>query len=190
LPVPSGDRIVPVLNRYLGDVVSRGTRVYASRDWHPAVTSHFKPCGGEWPPHCVQHTPGARFHPELQLPPSTIVISKGDDPLRPGYSAFEGRTVEGTRLVDELRRRGIGRLYVGGLATDYCVRASVLDARRAGFDVTVLLDAVAGIDRWAGDSARALAEMREAGAAITRAEWAFASKPCLSQPGQVATQSS
>jgi len=92
--------------------------------------------------------------------------------------------VEGTRLVDELRQRGTGRLYVGGLATDYCVRASVLDARRAGFDVTVLLDAVAGIYRRAGHSARALAELREAGAAaITRAEWAFAPEACLSQPG-------
>jgi nicotinamidase/pyrazinamidase len=175
LPVPNGDRIVPVLNRYLGDAVSRGMRVYASRDWHPAVTSHFKPYGGEWPPHGVQHTPGARFHPHLQLPPSTIVVSKGDDPRRPGYSAFDGRTVEGSPLVDDLRQRGIDRLYVGGLATDYCVRASVLDARRAGFEVTLLGDAVAGIDVHAGDSDRAIADMREAGAAVsTVAEWAFA----------------
>jgi nicotinamidase/pyrazinamidase len=125
----------------------------------------------------VQHTPGARFHPDLQLPPSTIVISKGDDPRRPGYSAFDGRTLEGTRLIDDLRERDVERLYVGGLATDYCVRASVLDARRAGLEVTVLRDAVAGMDVHAGASDRAIADMREAGAAVTTvAEWACATE--------------
>ena len=183
LPVPHGDRVVPVLNRYLADAVAHGMRIYASRDWHPAVTSHFKPFGGEWPPHCVQHTPGARFHPDLQLPPSTIVISKGDEPRRPGYSAFDGRTMEGKRLIDDLREQGVERLYVGGLATDYCVRASVLDARRAGLEVTVLGDAVAGIDLHAGDSDRAIADMREAGAAVTTAaECAFATEKASAVP--------
>jgi nicotinamidase/pyrazinamidase len=157
---------VPVLNHYLAGAVARGIRIYASRDWHPSVTSHFKPYGGEWPPHCVRHTAGARFHSELRLPPSTIVVSKGDDPARPGYSAFEGRTPDGTSLFDDVRERRIERLYVGGLATDYCVRASVLDARRAGLDVIVLRDAVAGIDVQPGDSDRAIAEMREAGATV------------------------
>jgi nicotinamidase/pyrazinamidase len=166
LPVPHGDRIVPVLNRCIAEAVAGGMPVYASRDWHPAITHHFKPYGGEWPPHCVQDTLGAHFHPKLQLPPSTIVLSKGDDPQRPGYSAFEGRTVDGRSLLDDLRERGVGRLYVGGLATDYCVRASVLDARLAGLEVTVLLDAVAGIDVHHGDSDRAIAQMREAGAVI------------------------
>jgi nicotinamidase/pyrazinamidase len=166
LPVPDGDRVVPVLNRYLADAVERGMRIYASRDWHPSVTTHFKRYGGEWPLHCIQHTAGARFHPQLRLPTSTIVVSKGDDPQRPGYSAFEGRTVDGTSLLDDLRGRGIERLYVGGLATDYCVRASVLDARRAGFEVTVLRDALAGIDVHPGDSDRAITEMREAGAIV------------------------
>ena len=106
LPVPNGHRLVPVLNRYLDDAVERGLPIYASRDWHPAVTGHFKPYGGEWPPHCIQHTDGARFHPALRLPLSTIVISKGDDPQRPGYSAFEGRT-GGTSLLEDLRQRAI-----------------------------------------------------------------------------------
>ncbi len=166
LPVPDGARVVPVLNQYLDEAIAAGISIYASRDWHPAVTSHFKAYGGEWPPHCVQHTSGARFHPELRLPPSAIVVSKGDDPQAPGYSAFDGRTPDGTSLLNDLRQRGIKRLYVGGLATDYCVRASVLDARLAGLEVTLLLDAVAGIDVRPGDSERAIAEMRDAGADV------------------------
>jgi len=89
LPVPHGDRVVPVLNRYVGDAVEHGMPVYASRDWHPAVTRHFKEYGGEWPPHCVQNTDGGRFHADLQLPDSAIVVSKGQDPDKPGYSALE-----------------------------------------------------------------------------------------------------
>jgi len=176
LPVPNGHRLVPVLNRYLDDAVERGLPIYASRDWHPAVTGHFKPYGGEWPPHCIQHTDGARFHPALRLPLSTIVISKGDDPQRPGYSAFEGRT-GGTSLLEDLRQRAIQRLYVCGVATDYCVRVSVLDACRADVEVTILRDAVAGIDVRPGDSDRAILEMANAGADIaTRARWPFASE--------------
>lgn len=164
LAVPEGDRVVPVLNRYLAAARDRGLPIYASRDWHPAVTSHFKPYGGEWPPHCVQRSEGAAFHRDLQLPASTIVISKGDDPARPGYSAFDGRTAGGRPLLEDLRDRRVGHLYVGGLATDYCVRASVLDARRAGLEVTVLRDAIAGIDLHPWDVRGAITEMRDAGA--------------------------
>ena len=88
LPLPNGDRVVPVLNRYISDAAARGMPLYASRDWHPPVTRHFKPYGGEWPPHCVQNTDGANFHPNLQLPASTIVVSKGQQPESPGYSAL------------------------------------------------------------------------------------------------------
>ena len=84
LPMPDGDRVVPALNRYIADAGAQGMPVYASRDWHPAVTNHFKAYRGEWPPHCVQGTDGARFHQDLQLPESTIVISKGQDPHTPG----------------------------------------------------------------------------------------------------------
>ena len=166
LAVPDGDRVVPVLNDYLARACHLGMPIYASRDWHPTVTSHFTAQGGEWPPHCVQFTDGASFHADLRLPPSAVVITKGQDPDSPGYSAFEGLTPDGRTLLADLRRRQIDRLYVGGLATDYCVSQSVLDARRAGFDVTVLSDAIAGVDVRPGDSARALERMREAGAAV------------------------
>jgi nicotinamidase/pyrazinamidase len=166
LAVPNGDRVVPPLNRYIADAVKRGWSVYASRDWHPPVTKHFREYGGQWPPHCVQGTEGAAFHDDLQLPPSVIVISAGDSPDSDGYSAFEGHVPDGTPLVDDLRNRGVRHLYVGGLATDYCVRHSVLDALRAGFDVKVLPDAIAGIDVTAGDSQRAVDEMRAAGAEV------------------------
>jgi nicotinamidase/pyrazinamidase len=167
LAVPQGDRVVTVLNRYVADAIARGWLVYASRDWHPPISRHFRPYGGEWPPHCVQGTDGAAFHGDLRLPSSAIVVSKGQGPDSTGYSALEGRSAEGMSLLDDLRARGVEHLYVGGLATDYCVKYSVLDARRAGFEVTVLTDAIAGVELQAGDSERALEEMRAAGAHIS-----------------------
>jgi nicotinamidase/pyrazinamidase len=164
LPVPNGEQIVSALNRYIADSVAQGVTVYASRDWHPLVTKHFKAYGGLWPAHCVQGTAGARFHPNLRLPPTVIVVTTGDDPEREGYSAFEGHTPEGKPFLADLQERRIHHLYIGGLATDYCVRQSVLDALSAGLQVTVLEDAIAGIDR--DGSARALIEMRKRGAEV------------------------
>ena len=164
LPVPDGDRVIPVLNRAAARFEAEGRPVYASRDWHPPDTSHFREFGGPWPPHCIAGTPGAALHPDLRVPPSAIVVSKGQDRADDGYSAFEGTTAEGRTLADDLRARGVRELYVGGLATDYCVRASVLDARRAGFPVTVLTHGSAGIDP--EGSKRALDEMRQAGASL------------------------
>jgi nicotinamidase/pyrazinamidase len=169
LPVPDGDQVVAPLNGYIAEATVRGFPIYASRDWHPPVTRHFRPYGGQWPPHCVQNTDGASFHNDLQLPASTIVISKGQDPNSPGYSAFEGSTSEGRPLLSDLREHQIGHLYVGGLATDYCVKHSVLDALRFGFRVTVLRDAIAGVDADAGDSMRAIDEMLQTGADIKKA---------------------
>ncbi|HEX5475360.1 MAG TPA: isochorismatase family protein [Vicinamibacterales bacterium] len=166
LPAPGCTRILPALNRALATADARGMPIYATRDWHPAETSHFAAYGGEWPPHCVQDTDGAAFHPDLRLPPDTIVISKGDDPDRPGYSAFDGHAPGGASFLADLRARGIESLYVGGLATDYCVKATVLDARRAGLHVVVLPEAIAAIDAHAGDGERAMAEMKAAGAAF------------------------
>ena len=163
LAVPHSDHVVDVLNRYIDEAVAHGVTIYATRDWHPAVTSHFKPYGGPWPVHCVQGTDGAGFHAGLRLPPTTIVVSKGEDPDSAGYSAFEGRTSEGTPLLTDLHDRGIDHLYIGGLATDYCVKHTALAALAAGLSVTVLTDAIAGVDARPGDSARALAEMREKG---------------------------
>jgi nicotinamidase/pyrazinamidase len=169
LAVPEGDRIVPVLNQYVDLFHRAGLPIYATRDWHPEQTRHFKAYGGVWPPHCVQGTRGAEFHPDLKLPPETIIISKGMDPNEDSYSGFQGRTAEGRPFAEELKARGIEHLYVGGVATDYCVRHTVLDARREGFQVTVLEDAIRGVDLTPGDSERALREMVEAGA--TLAQW-------------------
>lgn len=167
LPAPGGDRIVPAINAYLADARALGIPTYASRDWHPAVTTHFKPYGGEWPPHCVQGSAGAAFHPDLDLPPDAIVISKGEDPERPGYSAFDGRAPDGHPLLTDLRSRAVDALYITGLTTEYCVKQTAVDALRAGLHVTVLTDAIAGIDARPGDVDRALSDMARAGADLT-----------------------
>jgi nicotinamidase/pyrazinamidase len=164
LPVPGGDRVIPVLNRAIERFTAGGRPVYASRDWHPPDTRHFLAFGGPWPSHCVADSIGAQFHPDLRLPHDVTIVSKGQDRTDDGYSAFEGVTGAGRTLAEDLMLQGISSLYVGGLATDYCVRASVLDARRAGLHVTVLTDAVAGIGR--DDTERALDEMRAAGALL------------------------
>ena len=161
LAVPHGDRVIPVLNAVAQKF--SGRPVYASRDWHPPDTRHFQAFGGPWPVHCVAGTPGADLHSNLHLP-NAVIVSKGQDRADDGYSAFEGTTSSGTRLPDDLCARKVRELVVGGLATDYCVRASVLDARRAGFDVTVVTDAIAGIAP--ETTARALEEMQAAGARL------------------------
>ncbi len=166
LAVPEGDRVVPALNEYIARFAAAELPVYASRDWHPARTTHFKEFGGVWPPHCIQGTPGAEFHPDLRLPPGATVLSKGMGEREDAYSAFQATTPEGEPFAERLRRDGVTHLYVGGLATDYCVRASALDARRLGLAVTLLADASRGVDVRPGDSERAVAEMREAGVEI------------------------
>lgn len=170
LAVPSGDRVVPVLNRVIDTLDRRGAPIYASRDWHPSDTNHFRDHGGVWPVHCVAGSPGAAFHPDLRLPPSVIVISKGQAPDAHGYSVFEGQTERGESFGDDLRKRGVRHLYVGGLATDYCVKHSVLDALRSGLEVTVLADAIAGVEVNPGDSTHAIDEMRAAGARFATSE--------------------
>ena len=164
LPVPEGDRVVPVLNEYAARFAAAGRPVFASRDWHPARTRHFQEFGGLWPPHCIQGTPGAEFHPDLRLPPGTAVVSTGTDPEEEGYSAFPSRLPDGTELAEALRAAGVRRVYVGGLATDYCVRATVLDALAAGFEITLLLDASRGVNLQPHDAEAAIEEMVRAGA--------------------------
>jgi len=174
LAVAGGDRVVSAINGYIDEAAAAGMTVYASRDWHPAVTSHFKPYGGPWPVHCVQDTPGAEFHPDLKLPPNVVTVTKGTDPEKPGYSAFDGEVSAGKSFLADLRDRGIDHLYVGGLATDYCVRQSVLGALANKLEVTVLEDAVAGVDR--SDSVHALAEMRQQGADVRTGAGGLAEK--------------
>ena len=166
LAVAEGDEVVPVLNRLAERAGALGLPVYASRDWHPAESVHFVTSGGRWPVHCVAGTEGARLHPDLRLPPNAMIVTKGTANTDDGYSAFEGSVTGRGRLIDDLRARGVTHLIVGGLATDYCVRASVLDARREGLAVTVVGDGVRAVDVEPGDGARALEEMQAAGAAL------------------------
>jgi nicotinamidase/pyrazinamidase len=164
LAVEGGDEVVPLLNEYAKRFRERGYPVYASRDWHPSMTRHFKEFGGLWPPHCVQGTAGAAFHPGLEPPPADTIVTAGDSPNDEGYSAFEGHMADGESFGERLRRDAVTHLFMGGIATDYCVRASALDARRLGFDVTVLVDAVRAVELEPGDADRAIREMVNAGA--------------------------
>jgi nicotinamidase/pyrazinamidase len=168
LPVPAGDQVVPLLNRSAAQFARRGAPVFASRDWHPARTRHFQAGGGPWPPHCVQDTVGAQFHPDLRLPPATTIVSKGMDPDADAYSCFQGEISGGMPFAAALGERGARRLFIGGLATDYCVKATVLDALKEGFEVVVLADAVRAVDATPGDGERALAAMQQAGARLAR----------------------
>lgn len=167
LAVREGHAIVPIVNRYLERFQSAGAPVFLSRDWHPPVTQHFQAYGGVWPPHCVQGTRGASFHPELAPPSDAVVVSKGMDPSADAYSAFQAEDDAGRLLGDALAARGVRRIYVSGLATDYCVRATVLDALGAGFEVVVLEDAIGAVDLQPGDGTRAIDEMRGAGARLS-----------------------
>jgi nicotinamidase/pyrazinamidase len=164
LAVAGGDRVVAPLNRAAAAFAASGLPIFASRDWHPPHTGHFQMHGGLWPAHCVQNTPGAAYHPDLRLPESTIHLCKGIDERLDGYSAFDGVDTAGTPLAALLTNLGINHLCIGGLATDYCIRSSVLDARQRGFAVTVLTDAIAAVELQSGDGERALNEMQAAGA--------------------------
>lgn len=158
LPVQNALTIIPVINTYVNIFVNKGAMIVATRDWHPPNHISFSIRGGPWPPHCVQGTQGAEFHRDLYLPSSTVVISKGD---REDYEAYSG--FEGTDLDLVLRKRGVKRVFICGVATDYCVKATALDANRLGYSVFVLEDAVKGVDIPAGSVSRAVDEMLNAG---------------------------
>lgn len=170
LAVPEGDHVVPVLNKYIRLFTQARLPVYFTRDWHPDRTVHFRAFGGQWPPHCVQGTDGARFHPGLDLPPGARVVTKGDDPEKDSYSGFSGHDETGRGLAETLSDDGVGHVFIGGLATDYCVKATALDALDAGFAVTILADAVRGVDMEPGDSERALGEAVARGAEVATVE--------------------
>ncbi len=168
LAVPGGDEIIPVINRYIRHFYDKGLPILASRDWHPAKTMHFKEYGGKWPAHCIQGSDGARFHAGLELPETVVIVSKGMSTERDDqYSSFQAVTEEGIPFPEFLNKLGISKLYVCGIATDYCVRATVLDTLATGFAVTLLADAVSGVDLNEGDSAKAIEEMIASGAEIT-----------------------
>jgi nicotinamidase/pyrazinamidase len=161
LGIAGGDATIPVANRLVAVFRARGLPVFLSRDWHPPDHCSFRERGGPWPVHCVAGSPGAAFTTALDIPAGACVVSKATDTDREAYSALDG-----TGLVDQLQRQGITRLWVCGLATDYCVRATTLDARRAGLDVVVVQDGVCAVDASPGDGARALAAMAGAGASL------------------------
>lgn len=159
LPVTEGDKVAPVLNRYIRIFREGEAPVFATRDWHPKGHISFKGNGGIWPPHCVQETGGAEFHSGLELSGGVRIVSKGTSPEDEAYSGFQG-----TGLAAELRKIGINILYIGGLATDYCVKHTVLDAIKEGFSVFFLEDASRGVEVNPGDSKRAINDMTSAGA--------------------------
>ena len=159
LPVDQGDQIIPVLNDYAKMFNKAKAKIVASRDWHPPKHISFTAQGGPWPPHCVQETDGAKFSRDLKLPLGTNIVSKATDSGKEAYSVFDG-----TELGEQLKAQGVTRIFIGGVATDYCVVNSVMDARKMGFDVVVLVDATRGINVKSGDVDQAFETMRRNGA--------------------------
>ena len=165
LAVPHGDEVVAPLNKLIDDFLERGAPVYKTRDWHPPVTKHFAAYGGTWPVHCVRDTEGAEFHPALRDDPRITVISKGLGDTN-CYSAFDE-----TDLLAQLQQQNVEEVVVGGLATDYCVKSTVLDALKHGFKVKALTNAMRAVDLQPGDGERAIEEMRVAGAEILSTDY-------------------
>jgi nicotinamidase/pyrazinamidase len=159
LAVPRGDQVVAVLNHYLDIFAMQNLPVYATRDWHPQLHCSFRAQGGPWPPHCIAKTSGAAFAAALQLPPAAVIISKATTVEQDAYSGFQG-----TSLHRQLRAARIHRLFIGGLATDYCVLNTVRDALRLGYTVLLLADAIRAVNVQPGDGQRAEEEMLRLGA--------------------------
>jgi len=164
LAVAHGDEVVAPLNQLIDEFLERGDPVYKSRDWHPPQTKHFQAYGGPWPVHCVQNTKGAEFHPQLKDDPRIHVISKGlgDTDC---YSAFDE-----TDLAERLHEQGVQEVLVGGLATDYCVKETVLAGLKEGFKVKAVENAMRPVELKPGDGERAIQEMRAAGAQIVNTD--------------------
>jgi nicotinamidase/pyrazinamidase len=159
LPVREGDQVIPMMNEYIRIFKSGKAKIIISRDWHPKDHISFKSQGGSWPPHCVQNTTGSEFSPDLKIPKDVIIVSKATDPAKEAYSVFDG-----TDLASKLKTQGIQRVFIGGLATDYCVKESVLHAMKLGFQVAVLIDGIRGIDAKPGDVEKAMDDMMKHGA--------------------------
>lgn len=162
LGVAQGDAVVGAMNEYLAFFAANHLPVFATRDWHPTNHCSFVAQGGPWPPHCIAGSPGAAFADGLRLPAGTKVISKATTAERDAYSGFDG-----TDLQALLRQAQVKRVFVGGLATDYCVRQTVKDACALGFTVLLLRDAIAAVNAQLGDGDRAIQEMQAAGATLT-----------------------
>ena len=159
LAVPEGDKIVPVINK----MMELFPLVVASKDWHPKDTVHFK----KWPPHCVQNTPGSDFHPKLDASKIKKIFLKGTKNKDDGYSAFEATSAD---LGEFLRKEAVDNLYIAGLATDYCVKATAIDADKLGFETFVVEDAVAAVNVKPGDGDKALKAMAHAGITLINSD--------------------
>ena len=164
LAVPHGDEVIAPLNEQIEEFLERGDPVFKSRDWHTRTTKHFADFGGTWPVHCVQNTRGAEFHPALKDDPRITVISKGlgDTDC---FSAFDE-----TDLAARLKQQDVEEVVVGGLATDYCVKNTVLDALNLGYKVKALGNAMRAVDLRPGDGEQAIEDMRAAGAEIVNTD--------------------
>ena len=165
LAVPRGDEVVPVLNRYIHAFEEKELPIFATRDWHPVNHCSFKAYGGTWPPHCVQGSKGAEFAPGLQLPKDAMIISKDTNPAENTYSGFAN-----TDLHDRIQALGAKRLFVGGLATDYCVLNTVKDALSLGYEVYLMEDAIRAVNVHSGDGKEAIEEMVRLGAKLIKVE--------------------
>lgn len=163
LGVPEGDCVVPVLNQWISMFRRKNCPIFVSRDWHLIHSQHFKAYGGEWPSHCIQNTPGAEFHPDLNIPKEVCIISKGINPDDEGYSALKGIDQKDQDLLSILQKESISTLYIGGLATDYCVKHSAIDAVQAGIETYVIEDAVRAVGMKEHDEREAKEEMKKAG---------------------------
>lgn len=159
LAVPRGNEVIPVMNRYINAFKEKGLPVFATRDWHPANHCSFKAQGGPWPPHCVQGTKGAEFAPDLNLPEDAVIISSATRPDKEAYSGFEG-----TDMHERLQKIGVKRLFVGGIATDYCVLNTVKDGLALGYEVYLLEDAIRAVNVNPDDGEKAKEEMFGLGA--------------------------
>jgi len=162
LPVPDGQAVVEPLNAWIARARQGAALVVASRDWHPRGHPSFKDAGGPWPTHCLQDTPGARFAAGLKLPRSVVLVSKGVRFDKDQYSTFDD-----TGLAQMLGKRGVRRVWIGGLALDICVRATALDALRAGFETHIILESCRALTAQGQETA--LNELRAAGAIVEEA---------------------
>lgn len=170
LAVNEGDQVVEPINKMIRFARENGMPVIATRDFHPMQTSHFADYGGDWPEHCVQGTEGVKFHPKLEIDDRTVVFSKGMGDKENAYSGFDGRTDQGLTLDQFLKNHRIEKVYVAGLATDYCVKATAIDAAKRGLRTYLVTDAIKAVNVKADDGEIALNEMKEAGVEFTTSE--------------------
>jgi nicotinamidase/pyrazinamidase len=170
LGVPGGDRIIVPLNNVIRIFSRAALPLFFTRDWHPRDHCSFRENGGPWPAHCVQHTRGAEFSDMLTIPENAFIVSKATSSGEEQYSTIQGRTIEGDPLGERLRRLEVQRIFIGGLATDYCVLNTVIDARVLGFEVFVLTDAIQAVNVNPEDGEKALHTMQDRGARFIRSQ--------------------